>query len=502
MDQAVVNKVLACPTLPSLPAVAVRVLELTADDTVNLHELGTTIQHDQALSAKILRTVNSSYYGLRERCTTIHKAILLLGMRPVRALALGFSLVSAIDDDRDGFDRVAYWRRGLYTAVAAKAIAGAVEDVDSEEAFLGGLLQDIGMVALHEGLGAPYARLIQEAAGRHIELSRLELERYDVQHTEIGAMLAESWKLPDELTVQIRYHERPTAAPAQYAGLVRCVALGNAIHDVLTDEDPTPALRVLYARGKQWFRLTPSEIDDILVTVGKSAKEMGRLFHLSTGPTADPAFVLEQAERQLIHLVRDEPRVSYAAEQLVRHADHVGAHDPLTGAFGPDGFDRAVRVAFATAKEGRTTLSVAQIAIDALPMVAERFGSVARDELIIGLVAILHKHFEPMGGVVCRLSPEALCVVLPDTSQPTALAALANLRAELPGAFRRWLPGLPISEDAPTVSIGLTSVDHRTRDAFKTPAEFVIASVGALKEARAAGGNAIQIYDPPRNKAA
>jgi len=501
MDQAVINRVLACPTLPSLPAVAVRVLELTADDRVNLQDLGTTIQHDQALSAKILRTVNSSYYGLRERCTTIHKAILLLGMRPVRALALGFSLVAAVDENDDGFDYVAYWRRGLYTAVAAKAFADAVDDIDPEEAFLGGLLQDIGMVALHEGLGAEYGALCARAVGRHAELTRLELERFDVQHTEVGALLAESWKLPDELTMQIRYHERPTAAPSEYAGLVRSVALGNAVHDALTDEDPTPALRTLYARGKQWFRLTPSEVDAILLEVGKSAKELSRLFHLTIGPGCDPAFVLQQAERQLIDLVRDEPRSSYAGEQLVRHADHVGAHDPLTGAFGADGFDRAVRAAFATAKAGQTTLSVAQIAIDAVPLVAERFGTVARDELVIGLVAILHKHFEPMGGVVCRLSPGSLCIVLPDTSQPTALAALANLRAELPGAFRRWLPSLALDEEPPTVSIGLTSVDERTRGSFQTPAEFVIASVNALKEARTAGGNAIQIYDPPRRAA-
>lgn len=501
MDQAIVNKVLTCSTLPSLPAVAVRVLELTADENVNLLDLGTTIQHDQALSAKILRTVNSSYYGLRERCTTIHKAILLLGMGPVRALALGFSLVSAVDNgERDGFDHVAYWRRGLYTGVAAQAFAERLQVADAEEAFLGGLLQDVGMVALHEGLGAAYARLTVEA-GCHADLARLELERFDVQHTEIGALLAESWKLPAELAMPIRYHERPTAAPTAYASLVRCVALGNAVHDALTDEDPTPALRTLYARGKQWFRMTPSEIDDLIVECGRSAKELGRLFRLNTGPAADAEFVLEQAERQLIELTRSGADVSFAGEQLARVADRPDAHDPLTGAFGPDGFDRAVRVAFASAKGGQTTLTVAQIAIDHVRELAEQHGEVVRDELVIGLVATLHKHFEPMGGVVCRLATDALCVVLPDTTQPTALAALANLRAELPGAFRRWLPALPAGEDPPTISIGLTSVDERTREHFRTPAEFVVASVAALKGARAAGGNGIQIYDPPRRAA-
>ena len=97
----VLEEILSCPNLPSLPAVALRVIELTSNVNVSLKELAETIQNDQGLATKILKTVNSSFYGLRQRCSTIDKAIVMLGLSPVKSLALGFSLVESIDDPAD-----------------------------------------------------------------------------------------------------------------------------------------------------------------------------------------------------------------------------------------------------------------------------------------------------------------------------------------------------------------------------------------------------------------
>ena len=120
MDHDLLEEVLSCPTLPSLPAVAIEVIELTRDVNVEMDRLAATIQNDQGLSAKVLKTVNSTYYGLRKKCGTIRQAIVVLGLSAVKSLTLGFSLVSSIDlKDKDGFDHNEYWRRGLFTGVAA-----------------------------------------------------------------------------------------------------------------------------------------------------------------------------------------------------------------------------------------------------------------------------------------------------------------------------------------------------------------------------------------------
>src|ERR1051325_6151536 len=147
MNPELIERILRCPTLPTLPAVAVRVLELTGDESVSLERLAEEIQNDQALAAKVLKTINSSFYGVRRPCGTISQAMVMLGLSAVKSLALSFSLVSSIGFGDDEFDHVAYWRRGLYTAAAAKIIAREVGRAFEDEAFLGGLLQDVGMMA-------------------------------------------------------------------------------------------------------------------------------------------------------------------------------------------------------------------------------------------------------------------------------------------------------------------------------------------------------------------
>jgi HD-like signal output (HDOD) protein len=272
MNEELLEQILSCPALPSLPAVAVRVVELTQRPDASLDDLAATIQNDQALAAKVLKTVNSSFYGLRMRCSTINQALVMLGMSTVKSLALGFSLVSSVPNDTgDEFDLTAYWRRGLYTAVAARCIADAAGKVYADEAFLGGLLQDIGMMAMHQALGERYDKLAA-AAGPHRRLAKAELAELDVQHADIGAMLTERWKFPPELVLPVKYHERPTAAPAEHADIVRCVGLGNMAHDVLTDADPGPALRRFQIHAQLWFGMGPDESEALLTRIAAGAR--------------------------------------------------------------------------------------------------------------------------------------------------------------------------------------------------------------------------------------
>ncbi len=498
MDQQLLDKVLACPTLPSLPAVALRVIELTNNPNVSIDELAEAIRFDQALSARILRTVNSSYYGLRERCTTIHKALLLLGMRPVKSLVLGFSLVDAVDEDNaySGFNYRDYWRRALYAAIGAREIARLAGVADPDEAFLAGMLQDVGMIALHEALGEVYDSVLAETGGDHARLCRSELEHFEIQHPDVGAMLAEAWNFPTELTVPIRFHERPTAAPGHAANMTRCVALGGAVHDALTEDDPTPALRRLYTRCKQWFNVTPSAVDDVIKTVADSSKDVARVFHLDTGARADATRILAAAEQQLVDLSRSDPRATYAGEELAKTFSGANEYDPLTGAIGPAGFDQAVRAAFGHARQGEMALTVVQVMVDRFEELAGAHGDVARDELTIGMAAILHQHFEPLGGVVCRPTPTLFSVVLPGTARPAALAACDNFRAHLRESVGRWMPETPALHDAVTASIGIATLDRHSAGDFSTPDDLVAGATQALRTAVATGGDAVQAHAP------
>ncbi len=296
LNQEILNEVLGCPALPTLPAVAVRIIELSGRPDVPLTEVGRLIEKDQALSAKVLRLVNSSYFGLTRPCTTIGQAVVLLGQRKVRQVALTFALVGAMRGVKpDAFDFERYWRRSLYTAVAAQAYAARAATAHPDEAFLAGLLQDFGQFALYRALGDDYAKLLAKSAGDHRVLGEIELAELDIQHAEVGACIAERWKFPPSIVGGIRYHDRATAAPREHADLCRCVMLGNIVHDVLTDLEPAISIDRLTVLGREWFGADADDTAAVLTQVAEQARTLSPLLGLQTGPYADAAAIVARA---------------------------------------------------------------------------------------------------------------------------------------------------------------------------------------------------------------
>ena len=279
MNPDIVEKVLACQKLPSLPAVAVKVLELSGKENVSFKEIAETITSDAGLASKVLRTVNSSFYALRKPCSSINQAIVMLGLSAVKTLALGFSLVSSIaKTESKSFDYAAYWRRSLYTGVAAKCVAAAAKIGRDEEAFLGGLLQDVGMVALSQALGDEYLAVLTEAGPDHNNLSRVEFNAYEMTHADIGAQLAGRWKLPPDLMMPIKFHHKPNAAPKDYAQLCAAVALGNK-------EQVVDILRVERGKDRAAPRVRDGAGRKPFVAIGV----VGRLsFQVLPGDLGDP----------------------------------------------------------------------------------------------------------------------------------------------------------------------------------------------------------------------
>jgi HD-like signal output (HDOD) protein len=143
MSQAALERVLCAPNLPTLPVVAMRVLELTAKPDASLREIAAVIENDPAIASKVIRTVNSSFYGLTRRVGSIQQALAFLGLQTVKALVLGFSLARSIDgggDDEVSFDFLSYWRRSIYSAAAAREIALLHKRCDPDEAFMAALV--------------------------------------------------------------------------------------------------------------------------------------------------------------------------------------------------------------------------------------------------------------------------------------------------------------------------------------------------------------------------
>lgn len=492
MDHELIEEILSCSSLPSLPAVAMRVVELTANPDVKLPELAQTIQNDQGLASKVLRTVNSSFYGLTTRCGSINKAIVLLGLGPVKALALSFSLIGSIGEQEDGFDYQGYWRRGLYTGVAAKLFADHLKLEIADEAFLAGLMQDIGVVALHRALGFRYAEVMESTKGDHSQLVKAELSALEVQHPEIGAMLAQRWKFPDQLVMPVRYHERPTAAPQGHHELVRLVGLGNLAHDAMTDEDPAPALRKLYERADQWFGIKSDATQALMKKIAEGAKDMSRNLHLDTGASVDAEAIVRTAEKTMIEMA-SKPGAGggQTLDNLLVDADQ---YDPLTGAVGRTGFDKALRNGFELSGKNNEALTLVQVGIDGLRNATMKIGAGAGDETVNACVMLMRKHFGPLGGVVCTLGGDIYALVLYGASAKDAQKAAEEFRFSFEKAVITW----PLGGGSLKVSMGIASNDPAAGSTFSSVQELVISAVTALKTARAGDGRGIAVGAPKK----
>src|SRR5687768_5503207 len=173
--------------LYSLPAVAMRVLELTNSPKVDVRALKECIENDPALTTKILRVVNSSLFGLSREVTDLNQAQALLGINPLKMLVLGFSLPKNLFLAVEADVLARYWRHTLTKAVVGRELSQKLYGRAGDEAFIAGLLQQIGQLVLIQDLGEPYIKFLQRVAHSGGNVLALEMEMLGFDHAILSA---------------------------------------------------------------------------------------------------------------------------------------------------------------------------------------------------------------------------------------------------------------------------------------------------------------------------
>ena len=185
--------------LYSLPGVAMRVLELTRSSTVDVREIQQCVEADPALVGKLLRVVNSSLFGLSKPVADLNQAIALLGIQRLKMLVLGFSLPTQSASSAQPAVLERYWKHALLKSVASRELAESLWKIPSDEAFIAGLLQDIGLLVLVQDLGDSYVKFLHGAWTVGNEPRDMEVEVLGFDHVELSAKLLEEWGLPGPL---------------------------------------------------------------------------------------------------------------------------------------------------------------------------------------------------------------------------------------------------------------------------------------------------------------
>jgi putative nucleotidyltransferase with HDIG domain len=216
--------------LPTLPTVINKLIDAVNEPDVSAEELGSLLQSDSTLSARLLKVANSVFYGMSGNVTTVTRAVIVLGYKTIRSLALAIWTQSFRDRVRSSWEQDAQERmftHSLTAAVAASLVAPRVGAPElKEDCFLAGLLHDIGRVALISETGEWYRDAVMDRAFKQRNPIELEREAWGFDHAELGARLLESFHLPAIHIEATAGHHRPVEDPMAEPARA-CVVVAN-----------------------------------------------------------------------------------------------------------------------------------------------------------------------------------------------------------------------------------------------------------------------------------
>jgi putative nucleotidyltransferase with HDIG domain len=212
--------------LPPIPQVAQRALELIRDPESSTSDLAGVLAMDEAMSSLVLRWANSAYYGLKYPVSTVQQAVVYLGQRTLHSLILAASVASLLDRPAPGYalGRGELWRHSLGMAAGARILAAKFGSQAAEEAYYAGLLSDIGKLAFEVLLRNVDTSTPDWTAGSFEEMERAH---FGIDHTDLGAVLARRWRLPNALVDAIAHHHQPSKA-SEGAVLAAAVHVADA----------------------------------------------------------------------------------------------------------------------------------------------------------------------------------------------------------------------------------------------------------------------------------
>lgn len=228
-DRIRMNLAVMDQDLPTIPVVLNQIMHLTSDDDSSINDLMKVLAQDQALTARILKVANSSYYSLPEKATTIRRAITILGMEQVRNLSVGSSFIHRFSpkNQHNDFDLNGFWAHATAVGVFAELIAHKFPPVPPGDAFTAGILHDIGKMVLLIYFEEEFGLIIKQVEEKRLDFFEAEKSTLNISHDGIAGILLSHWNIPETLVEAVTHHHQPNKAPASFQNLAGVIHLAN-----------------------------------------------------------------------------------------------------------------------------------------------------------------------------------------------------------------------------------------------------------------------------------
>ncbi len=279
MDKAKIKELIVkIEKLPTLPVVVTRINAMVQNPKTSAREVGAAIATDPSLSAKVLKLVNSAYFGFPSQISSISHATTILGFNAIQNLALSATVFQMFRDNgaEELFDRRTFWEHSLGVGVLARLLCDKVKYPDKEEAFTAGLIHDVGKIVLDQFVHEEFKMVMSLAKANDMVLCEAETQLLGLNHANVGYILAQKWNLPKKLQDPLAYHHacglskyNPQLTSIIHFSDILCRAfkIGNGIGKA------PPLDRTAVAE----FKLTSADIEQ-LRTVSEKEIEKAEIF--------------------------------------------------------------------------------------------------------------------------------------------------------------------------------------------------------------------------------
>ena len=271
---------------PPLPFCLNKLLSTLENDFASASDIARIISMDQALTANVLRLINSAYYGYSNRVSDITQAVVFLGINAVKSLTLGLAVMNIFHNATEDAGKVFYWEHSIGTALAGRMIMNKINPRLAEEVFTAGLLHDVGKIVFLLSLEKEYVALYEQSCKDSYDLSRIEKENIGIDHSYLGSTLARKWNFPIDLLNLIRYHHEPEILK-QYDQksllMTGCVLyMANWISKLqVLDRDMSECKSKKYYQIKSIFHIPDDVIENIYSVLCEHIGELKTFFGIS-----------------------------------------------------------------------------------------------------------------------------------------------------------------------------------------------------------------------------
>ena len=487
-------------TLPSLPAIAVRIIQEVKKDTSSMTDLAEIISYDPALSAKILKIANSSFYALPYKVESIERAVNVLGLEALKNIALSFVIVKGLKKNSvDRFDHEFFWKRSITAAVCSEMLSARM-GLQREDTFVTPLLMDIGIIIFYLTQPDEYLRVFDEKKADKLSIAEAERKVFGFDHQEVGSEMLREWGLSDDIHIPIAYHHNPDDCRPDLRDMSEVLMMADITSSVYHSDKSTEKMVEIQKLLQQKLDISEQEASTFIDAVAEKTIEILATFEIDAGDMKPYSQILQEAneelgklnlsyEQLLMELKKEKEKVDELAAELKDANEKLRGlafRDGLTGLYNRRFFEDQFEKELDRVNRYSRILSLVMIDIDHFKNINDTYGH-PQGDIILSTVAQVFDTAIRHPDTAARYGGEEFVIILPETDIKGAVVLAERLRVAV--------EKLEIQTDSEmikvTISLGVT--EYRAEKGRKSMAEVIGTADKALYNSKGTGRNKLSI---------